>query len=40
MPPGSGPRHMKFGKDGKQAYVLAEMLLNVVVFVELQLYHV
>lgn len=32
MPPGSGPRHMKFGKDGKQAYVLAEMLLNVVVF--------
>ena len=32
MPPGSGPRHMKFGKDGKQAYVLAEMFLDVVVF--------
>ena len=32
MPPGSGPRHMKFGKDGKQAYVLSEMLINVVVF--------
>jgi 6-phosphogluconolactonase len=31
MPPGSGPRHMKFGKDGKQAYVLSELLLNVVV---------
>ena len=32
MPPGSGPRHMKFGKDGKQAYVLSELLLTVVVF--------
>jgi 6-phosphogluconolactonase len=32
MPPGSGPRHMKFGKDGEQAYVLSELLLTVVVF--------
>lgn len=32
MPPGSGPRHMKFGKDGNYAYVLSEMLLTVVVF--------
>ena len=32
LPPGSGPRHMKFGSDGRQAYVLSELLLNVVVF--------
>jgi 6-phosphogluconolactonase len=32
LPPGSGPRHMKFGKDGKQAYVLNELLLTVAVF--------
>lgn len=32
MPPGSGPRHMKFSKDGKQAYVLSELTLTVVVF--------
>lgn len=32
MPPGSGPRHMKFGKDGKEAYVLSELTLTVVVF--------
>ncbi len=31
-PPGSGPRHMKFGKDGKQAYVLNEMLVTVSVY--------
>lgn len=31
-PPGSGPRHMKFGKDGKQAYVLNELTLTVSVF--------
>lgn len=32
MPPGSGPRHMKFSKDGKRAYVLSELTLTVVVF--------
>ncbi len=32
VPPGSGPRHMKFGKDGKFAYVLNELLLTVSVF--------
>ncbi|NNC89078.1 MAG: lactonase family protein [Akkermansiaceae bacterium] len=32
VPPGSGPRHMKFGKDGKQAYVLNELLLTISVF--------
>lgn len=31
-PPGSGPRHMKFGRDGRQAYVLGELSLSVVVF--------
>lgn len=30
--PGAGPRHMKFGKDGKQSYVLNEMHLTVSVF--------
>lgn len=30
--PGSGPRHMKFGKDGKHAYVLNELTLTVSVF--------
>lgn len=30
-PPGSGPRHMKFGRDGRQAYVLGELSLSVVV---------
>lgn len=32
LPPGSGPRHMKFGKDGKFAYVLNELTLTVAVF--------
>jgi 6-phosphogluconolactonase len=32
VPPGSGPRHMKFGKDGKHAYVLNELTLTVAVF--------
>jgi 6-phosphogluconolactonase len=32
LPPGAGPRHMKFGKDGKQAYVLNELQLTVAVF--------
>ena len=31
-PPGSGPRHMKFGHDGKQAYVLGELDLTVIVY--------
>lgn len=31
-PPGSGPRHMKFGRDGKQAYVLGELSLEVIVY--------
>lgn len=31
-PAGAGPRHMKFGKDGKQAYVLNELHLTVSVF--------
>jgi len=31
-PPGAGPRHMKFGKDGKQAYVLNELKLSVSVY--------
>jgi 6-phosphogluconolactonase len=31
-PPGSGPRHMKFGKDGRHAYVLNELTLTVSVF--------
>lgn len=32
LPPGSGPRHMKFGRDGKHAYVLNELTLTVSVF--------
>jgi 6-phosphogluconolactonase len=31
-PPGAGPRHMKFGKDGKQAFVLNELKLSVSVY--------
>lgn len=31
-PPGSGPRHMKFGPHGKRAYVLNELALTVTVF--------
>ena len=31
-PAGAGPRHMKFGSDGKQAYVLNELDLTVSVF--------
>lgn len=30
--PGSGPRHMKFGKDGSHAYVLNELTLSVTGF--------
>ncbi|MEM7395221.1 MAG: beta-propeller fold lactonase family protein, partial [Verrucomicrobiota bacterium] len=30
--PGSGPRHMKFGRDGGYAYVLNELLLTVSAF--------
>lgn len=30
--PGSGPRHMKFGKDGTHAYVLNELSLTVTAF--------
>lgn len=29
VPPGSGPRHLKFGKDGRFAYVLNELTLTV-----------
>ena len=29
---GAGPRHMKFGSDGKQAYVLTELFLTVAVY--------
>lgn len=32
VPPGSGPRHMKFGVDGKHVYVLNELTLTVTVF--------
>jgi 6-phosphogluconolactonase len=32
VPPGAGPRHMKFHPDGKQAYVLNEMALSVTEF--------
>lgn len=32
VPPGSGPRHLKFGRDGKHAYVLNELTLTVAVF--------
>jgi len=31
-PAGSGPRHMKFGKNGKQAYVLNELTVSISVF--------
>lgn len=31
-PPGAGPRHMKFGKDGKQLYVLNELHLSISTF--------
>ena len=31
-PAGAGPRHMKFSKDGKQAYVLTELHLTVAVY--------
>jgi len=31
-PAGGGPRHMKFGKNGKHAYVLSELTLEVVVY--------
>lgn len=30
--PGAGPRHMKFSKDGKQAYILNELHLTISVF--------
>lgn len=30
--PGAGPRHMKFGKDGKQAYVLNELSVDISVY--------
>lgn len=32
LPPGSGPRHMKFGAGGRFAYVLNELALTVAVF--------
>ena len=32
LPPGAGPRHMKFGKDGSRAYVLNELSLTVTAF--------
>ena len=32
LAPGSGPRHLAFGKDGKFVYVLSEMLATVTVF--------
>ncbi len=32
LPPGSGPRHMKFSPDGRFAYVLNELSLTVAVF--------
>ena len=31
-PAGAGPRHMKFSKDGKQAYVLNELTVDISVF--------
>jgi len=31
-PKGGGPRHMKFGKNGKQAYVLSELTVDTVVY--------
>ncbi len=30
--PGSGPRHMKFSRNGEQAYVLNEMALTITIF--------
>jgi 6-phosphogluconolactonase len=32
LAPGSGPRHLAFGKDGKFVYVLSEMLATVTTF--------
>ena len=32
LPAGAGPRHMKFSKDGKQAYVLNELSVSISVF--------
>jgi len=32
LPPGAGPRHMKFGKEGSRAYVLNELSLSVATF--------
>ena len=32
LAPGSGPRHLAFGKDGKFVYVLSEMMATVTVF--------
>lgn len=32
LPAGAGPRHMKFGKNGQQAYVLNELLCSVSIF--------
>lgn len=32
LPPGSGPRHLAFGPDGKHAYLTLEMSAQVVVF--------
>ena len=32
MPPGSGPRHLLFGADGKHAYLSMEMSAQVAVF--------
>lgn len=32
LPPGSGPRHLTFGPDGKHAYLTLEMSAQVVVF--------
>ncbi len=32
VPPGSGPRHMKFGKAGRRAYVLNELTLTITIF--------
>jgi len=32
LPPGSGPRHLKFSKNGKLAYVLNELSVNITVF--------
>jgi len=31
-PAGAGPRHMKFGKNGKQAYVLNELTVSISIF--------